>query len=154
MLPVVSFARIMPIPPAWLTVWLFVTRPLAPRSQITTAPSTLPASSAPGKQRAARFVETPRAGTSPAYSSGALRTDWLAAIEPTTWVPLPSTTDPWKRLVVLAPTVVTQGAECETVPGVGPSSPAAAETKTPAAAAFRKASSTTSAIELSWPETE
>ena len=68
--------------------------------------------------------------------------------------PLPSTTVFSKTACVDAATVVTHGLLWATVEAVGPLLPAEAATKTPAAAAPRKAYSTASTTVLVAPEIE
>ncbi len=88
-----------------------------------------------------RATDTPVRRTRPAATSGARPTSLVTVVLMPAYlrVPLPSTTVPAYGATVLAATVVSHGALWSRVDAPGPSLPAEAETKIPAAAAEKKA---------------
>ncbi len=147
------FARTMPAPPAAATVADLSTRAPSPRSQTTTLPSARAASRLPVSHRRAASGSAPEAATAEPSTRPVARTGWSETIAPTSVRPSPSRTAPWNAWWVLAPTVVTHGATCATVPAPRPSLPAEVATNTPAAVAPRNARSTESSSR-SLPDTE
>src|SRR5215217_7201614 len=137
----VRFTRIMPTPPLSWTSWLLAVRSTTPRSQTTTLPDTLAASREPGPQRFG--LAAPAAAAAAATTTGLSATSVFMMEAPRYSEPSETLTVPSSSLgKVEAATVVSHGAAWLTVETVGPELPAEAETKTPAAAAFRKASAT------------
>src|SRR5215217_409426 len=137
----VRFTRIIPTPPLFWTSWLLAVLSTTPRSQTTTLPATLAASSEPGPQRFG--LVAPAAAAAAATTTGLPATSDFMIEAPRYSEPSETLTVPSSSLgKVDAATVVSHGAAWLTVETVGPELPAEAETKTPAAAAFRKASAT------------
>src|SRR6478735_1122056 len=144
----------MPMPPACLTAALLATRSLTPRSQTTILPVTLAGSSVPGKHSVVLVGFAPASPTAVETTSGAGPAP-APTPRPVYLAPLPSVSVfVAPRSWVLAATVIVHGELCATLeaPTVSPLLPAEVETKTPASAAPRKASS--SAVTMYWLEPE
>src|SRR3954447_16849522 len=131
----------MPTPPARLTSADLATRSYTPRSQTTTFPVTLAGSRLFGPHSRASVALLPGATAEAPRTAGEAGSGDRLRLTPRYFLPLPRITVPSKRCAVVAATVVSQGATWPTVLGPGPSLPADAETKIPAAAACRNARS-------------
>ncbi|MCY1224223.1 hypothetical protein D9M72_363690 [compost metagenome] len=146
--------RIMPTPPFAWTSRLFAVRSTTPRSQTTTLPVTLAASSVPGPQRFAAEGASGAAASAATTTAASLTSDFMMDA-PRNMLPSDTFTVPSRSLgKVDAATVVSHGEAWFTVDTAGPELPADAETNTPAAAAFRNARATGSVVLLVLPEME
>src|SRR6478609_1521253 len=140
------------------TTWLsasseLLVRSTTPRSQTTTLPATLAGSKVPGPHRLA--FAAPGAAAAAATTTGLSATSDFMMEAPRYSEPSETLTVPTRSLgKVEAATVVSHGEAWFTVEAVGPELPAEADTKTPAAAAFRKASATGSVVLSLLPEIE
>ena len=107
-----------------------------------------------GPHRLRAVASAPARPEAEEFTSGTLGTGVLEIEAPLYFAPLPRTTVFSKLYDVEAATVVSHGLLWATVDAVGPLLPAEVATKTPAAAAPRKAYSTASTTVLVAPEIE